>query len=270
MKWGQSYIDRSQEQQHFLRAVWDGNFLSPVREALTAGGAKVLDVCCGSGVWVCDNASDFKNAKFFGFDIVQRLPNERPRNVEFQVADVLQRFPFDDDYFDFVYIQFITLWFTEQQIIDNILPECVRVLKPGGWIEISDSYAHLYTKGQLGTILNSYFTQQQQKRDFNPFLGNHLEFFLQKTGNLQNIRKKEMELTIPNLNLIGNGMGDIACKMFAEIGIKSGMELGLLKESDSEKIIIDCMREAHEKRAYFKLFRVYAEKTHEKKRLWDY
>ncbi|CAG8682661.1 6005_t:CDS:1, partial [Ambispora leptoticha] len=34
---GQSYIEKSQEQQYFLRAIWDGNFVSPVREPLSAG-----------------------------------------------------------------------------------------------------------------------------------------------------------------------------------------------------------------------------------------
>ncbi|CAG8635956.1 2845_t:CDS:2, partial [Ambispora leptoticha] len=233
---GQSYIEKSQEQQHFLRAIWDGNFVSPVREPLSAGGAKVLDVCCGSGVWLCDNATDFQNSKFVGIDIMQRLPSERPLNVEFIMADALQRFPFDDDCFDLVYLQFVTLWFSEQQLIETILPECVRVLKPGGWFELSDCYAHLYTKGQLGTILNTYFVQQLKKRNFSAFVGNHLEFFLQNTGKVQKIQKKELELTVPNLNVLGNGMGDIACKMFAQVGINSGIELGVLKESDAEKI----------------------------------
>ncbi|CAG8525966.1 11337_t:CDS:2 [Ambispora gerdemannii] len=239
---GQSYIDKSQDLQHFVRAVWKANFLSPVRETLSAGDAKVLDVwsvpirkkiivfftkkcidissilkqSCGVGTWMFDNASDFNKAKFLGIDIKQILPSEKPLNVRFQIADVLQRLPFDDNCFDFVYVQFVTLWFTEQQLIENILPECVRVLKPGGWIEISDSDVHLYMK----------VAQQLKKRNFNPFVGNRLEFFLQTTGKVQKIQKKELELSLSNLNMYGAGMGDMAFKMYSQLGIRSGIELG--------------------------------------------
>ncbi|CAG8502101.1 2857_t:CDS:2 [Ambispora leptoticha] len=264
---GQTYIDKSQEQQHFLRAIWIENFLSPVRGTLSAGGAKVLDVCCGPGTWMFDNASDFKNARFIGIDIVNLLPNEKPLNVEFQTADVLQRLPFDDDYFDFVYLQFVTLWFTEQQLIENIIPECVRVLRPGGWIEISDADVHLYMQGQLGTMINSYgkfferfIAQQLQKHNFNPFLGCHLEFFLQSTQKVQNIQKKELDFSIPSLNTYGSGMGDTAFRFYSEVGIKSALERGLLKEEDTENFFINSMREAVERQAYFKFYRIFAEK----------
>jgi len=103
----------------------------------------VLDVGCGVGVTPCYLARKY-DCNVVGVDISERMidrSNERARrkgvedNVEFRVADV-QNLPFKDDLFDVVIGESVIAFPEDKRRVVN---ECVRVIKPGGYIGLNES-----------------------------------------------------------------------------------------------------------------------------------
>lgn len=103
----------------------------------------VLDVGCGVGVTPCYLARKY-GCSVVGVDISERMidrSNERARregvedNVEFRVADV-QNPPFKDDLFDVVIGESVIAFSEDKRRVVN---ECVRVIKPGGYIGLNES-----------------------------------------------------------------------------------------------------------------------------------
>lgn len=103
----------------------------------------VLDVGCGVGVTPCYLARKY-GCSVVGVDISERMidrSNERARregvedNVEFRVADV-QNLPFKDDLFDVVIGESVIAFPEDKRRAVN---ECVRVIKPGGYIGLNES-----------------------------------------------------------------------------------------------------------------------------------
>ena len=103
----------------------------------------VLDVGCGVGVTPCYLARKY-GCSVVGADISERMidrSNERARregvedNVEFRVADV-QNLPFKDDLFDVVIGESVIAFPEDKRRAIN---ECVRVIKPGGYIGLNES-----------------------------------------------------------------------------------------------------------------------------------
>lgn len=106
-------------------------------------GKYVLDVGCGVGVTPCYLARRH-GCKVVGVDISERMierSKERSKRegvedrVEFRVADV-QNLPFEDDLFDVVIGESITVFPEDKQRAVN---EYVRVTKPGGYVGLNES-----------------------------------------------------------------------------------------------------------------------------------
>ncbi len=109
---------------------------------------RILDVACGTGTWAREMADEFKNAEVIGFDKDISLPQaakERilavgghfPDNFRFFQADALERFPFEDGYFDFAHAQFISPFIPVKRW-PTFMSEMVRVTRRGGYVEIRD------------------------------------------------------------------------------------------------------------------------------------
>ncbi|CAG8751442.1 19777_t:CDS:2, partial [Racocetra fulgida] len=75
---------------------------------------------------------------FIGIDISPMFPTGiKPPNLTFHTANVLKGLPFPDDHFDFVYMRFLIIAFTEDEW-STVISELIRVVKPGGWIELME------------------------------------------------------------------------------------------------------------------------------------
>ncbi|CAG8662217.1 13414_t:CDS:2, partial [Ambispora leptoticha] len=119
-----------------LKDIWGGLFNSAVEEKLRQG-ARVIDIGCGTGIWILDMAQQYPNSKFVGIDISPIQPTEGlPPNVKFIQYNVLDGLPYEDSSFDLVHQQFMVLAFTETQWEEKVIPELIRLTRPDGWIEI--------------------------------------------------------------------------------------------------------------------------------------
>jgi ubiquinone/menaquinone biosynthesis C-methylase UbiE len=128
--------------QHYMICLAMGHYRAPVRAPRT-----ILDVACGTGIWSRDMAKKFPRAQLIGFDR-DRTPLEAslkrlgdagvfPPNFKFLEANALERFPFEDGYFDFTFARFISGFVPKEQW-PALLREMARVTRRGGYLEVLD------------------------------------------------------------------------------------------------------------------------------------
>ncbi|HEU5199751.1 MAG TPA: class I SAM-dependent methyltransferase [Ktedonobacterales bacterium] len=137
-------------QHHLFKLAAGGLYRAPLHQPRS-----ILDVACGTGSWGREMAQQFPRAHVIGFDIDASLPEKAmkvlgpggqfPQNFRFQVGDALKPFPFDNDSFDFVHARLISPFVPIAQW-PAVLGEMMRVLKPGGVIELVELQAPPRTK----------------------------------------------------------------------------------------------------------------------------
>ncbi|CAG8788352.1 14774_t:CDS:2, partial [Racocetra persica] len=102
----------------------------------------------GAGSWTIDVATNYPKAKFIGVDISPVQPDlDKPANVEFMEGNVLESLPFDDNTFDYVFQRLLTSAFPANKW-PSVINKLVRVLKPGGYLELMEP--DFQYKGNMG------------------------------------------------------------------------------------------------------------------------
>ncbi|CAG8498753.1 7174_t:CDS:2 [Ambispora gerdemannii] len=136
-----------------LSMIWKNahngrRFSAPMHEKLEKG-ARILDVGCAAGSWLLDMAICYPKSSFVGVDISSEFipENEKPKNVIYLQYNVLDGLPFCDSSFDMVYERCLISAFNKSRLI-TFIEECVRVTKPGGWIESHEMEAMF--RGEVG------------------------------------------------------------------------------------------------------------------------
>ncbi|KAL0083599.1 S-adenosyl-L-methionine-dependent methyltransferase [Phycomyces blakesleeanus] len=141
--------------QHFgLKALFEGNILKNVNKYVDFDSpTRILDLGVGTGSWIMDVATENPNATCIGIDKLPIFPQAiRPPNVTFQILDILDGLPYQDNYFDFVQLRLFgaCLQLTNWPIV---LKEVYRVLRPGGCVQLleclfeeaTDEFLTVYT-----------------------------------------------------------------------------------------------------------------------------
>ncbi|RUS30861.1 S-adenosyl-L-methionine-dependent methyltransferase, partial [Jimgerdemannia flammicorona] len=132
-------INRQDLQHHVFRLACHGNFSAPIEDDLQSG-IRVLEVGCGSGVWILEMAHDYPHSEFIGVDAgeVYPAPCDLPSNVTFLKADAVMGLPFVDGEFDFVYQRCMMSSYTKHDW-DVAVKELARVTKVGGSVEMFET-----------------------------------------------------------------------------------------------------------------------------------
>jgi len=113
---------------------------------------KILDVACGTGIFLKKINRKKKRLKLFGIDNSEgmvSMANKNPGTVNFRVASA-EKIPFNDNFFDLVAIVDAFYYFQDKVAA---LKECSRVLKSGG---------HLFIFYPALDILPKFITKQIQ------------------------------------------------------------------------------------------------------------
>jgi ubiquinone/menaquinone biosynthesis C-methylase UbiE len=106
----------------------------------------ILDIACGPGEWVCNVAFEHPEIDVTGTDISQssiryaraRAQVQRLDNVSFRTMDATKPLDFPDGFFDFVNARFL-LGFMSPTDWPRLLQECMRILRPGGVIRLTEA-----------------------------------------------------------------------------------------------------------------------------------
>lgn len=105
----------------------------------------VMDLICGPGSWCVDFSKKYPEKRVYGVDINQAIINHarenavqaRSVNLEFLAVDRRRILPFPDGHFDLIHLQNGTGLFNVRQW-PAMMREMVRLLKPGGWLNLVD------------------------------------------------------------------------------------------------------------------------------------
>lgn len=106
----------------------------------------ILDVACGPAGWLRTIHSEYPDAYLVGIDNNKKAisfarNNEETRhkeNVNFVLMNIMEPLDFPNHTFDFVNARFLTGVVPTDRWVD-LLTECYRILKPGGYIRITES-----------------------------------------------------------------------------------------------------------------------------------
>jgi ubiquinone/menaquinone biosynthesis C-methylase UbiE len=123
----------------------------------------ILDVGCGSGGWILDVAHTYPDREATGIDICPTMVTynqaqamvQRLHNVKFLVMDALRPLKFEIGTFDLVNIRFAVA-FIPREKFGTLLQNCLRVLRPGGILRITEGESVGLTNNKAGEKMNSW------------------------------------------------------------------------------------------------------------------
>lgn len=137
------------KQHYVLKHVLDGNIHVPVP---TDKSITILDSACGAGFWTLDMAQTYPKAKVIGLDA---FPADDKRmkgysnatisapNIVYKYGDLTTQLTLPDDYIDVLY-QRDTTSIIPHERWPFLFKELMRVMKPGGYIELVEYSMYLY------------------------------------------------------------------------------------------------------------------------------
>jgi ubiquinone/menaquinone biosynthesis C-methylase UbiE len=178
--------DRLDLQHHLLKIAAGGNYRAPIRFPRA-----ILDVACGTGTWGREMALEFPKAQVIGFDI-DRTPIGRameilgpgshfPANFQFQMADALKPFPFENESFDFVHGRMMSPFLPMAQW-PHVVGEMFRVTKRGGCIELADMERTPFSDSDAYHSIEQAVSNLMEKRGLYIGVGDQLANQLQLAG----------------------------------------------------------------------------------------
>ncbi|KAG9296741.1 hypothetical protein G9A89_001373 [Geosiphon pyriformis] len=180
------HIDMLQNQHFLYEHYWQCNFSSPIESMLNRGGV-VIDVGCGPGTWILEMATNYPLTSFTGVDIVPIYPSEiMPKNAHFFQANILEGLPIKETY-DFARISLLNICIPAKDW-PGVIDEMIRLLKPGGWIEIVELDLVTSFVGPHFQNLAIAFRELLSKRGVDPYITQKLDSILAATNSLSKIQ----------------------------------------------------------------------------------
>jgi len=253
-------IDRLQMQHYLFRNIFYGNFSAPVEDMLKQGG-RILDIGCGPGTWVLENSCDFVRSEFYGIDIAPMFPSMiKPRNAHFIQANILDGLPFEDNYFDFVHLGFLSACFSEENWITQVIPECIRVCKPNGWIEFYENDGAAFNGGPCYTRVVESLKQEFFTMDLNIRAAILYKDWLLKEPNLINVQEEVRKQSIGNRDCLAMILEESLKILFQTLAPRLAKNLGI-SVNEFEEILQDVHEEYNKYGTYMNFYRVYAQKV---------
>ncbi|KAK1757039.1 S-adenosyl-L-methionine-dependent methyltransferase [Echria macrotheca] len=218
--------DRQNEQldinHHMLSLALDNKlFVAPIDAK--AKSLKVLDLGTGTGMWAMDFADEFPDSEVIGTDVSPTQPNWVPPNCVFELDDASKTWTFPDNTFDYIHIRYMIGCFKDWPAVYK---ECLRCLKPGGWLEHMDCSSLVQSddpgpKDPIWKEWSAIFDHVQEATGNNFNLIDNFEIakFMEEAG-FTNIQKKLVKVPIG---------GWPAQQKWKDVGLynKLGIETGL-------------------------------------------
>jgi SAM-dependent methyltransferase len=123
-----------------------GGPLAGIDESYYPQFTNILDMACGPGGWVLDAAFQLPHTEVAGIDISRimvdyahaRARTQQRANASFGVMDITQPLDFADGAFDVVNARYL-VGVLKREEWPRFLKECLRLLRPGGFLRLTES-----------------------------------------------------------------------------------------------------------------------------------
>ncbi|OBZ83244.1 Demethylmenaquinone methyltransferase [Choanephora cucurbitarum] len=196
------------------RSLFVTPYFSPVEHQLKTG-IKVLDVGSGPAWWLTDMAKHYANSYFVGVDSVIH-PTVPPTNCHLKLHDLTKKLPFPDNTFDFV-TQHDALFRYSKSDWETMLPEIMRVVKPGGYIEFVEPSGVMQDIGPNMSIWMMRLTVSLQTRNINLKIASQLGSMLEEFKEIELIEDSHRSAPIGWYGKTGDIMLECLERLFDAI-----------------------------------------------------
>ena len=98
---------------------------------------RVLDIGTGCGIWAAEYAMKHPTAEIIGIDVFPQPTIAAPSNCHFMTQDAEQDWEIGDTKFDVIHTRLVPFHAKE---VPAVLRRCYEHLKPGGYIEMQESW----------------------------------------------------------------------------------------------------------------------------------
>ncbi|KAI9257940.1 S-adenosyl-L-methionine-dependent methyltransferase [Phascolomyces articulosus] len=175
--------DRMVAQHYILRTAFEGDFAAPLHSSLMEKGAVVLDMGCGPGTWCMEMATEFPRSTFIGIDRASNYPRDiKPKNCLFRTCNLQQLpLPFPDNSVDFIFQRDLN-WDLQAHQWSPLVREYLRILKPGGWIELVEPDLETQSSTSQECSMNDKLIYGISMRHQDPYVSRHLSSILAANG----------------------------------------------------------------------------------------
>lgn len=161
---------RLMRQEQLVTAGMGGIFSEQID---LSGVQRVLDLACGPGGWALEVAYTYSDVEVVGVDISERMiayasaqaKVQQRTNVDFRVMDILKPLDFPDGSFDLVNARMIS-GFMLRDKWPLLFQECLRVLRPGGIMRLTELESGMCNKPHFEKILRT-MTQTMHRAGMN-------------------------------------------------------------------------------------------------------
>ncbi|KAJ5671155.1 hypothetical protein N7507_000282, partial [Penicillium longicatenatum] len=128
--------ERLDAQQQVFQRIFDNRLVFPPIRRLR----RVLDCGHGAASWAVEVAERHPDCDVIGVDIAPHMsPDDIPDNLWLQVDDLNRPFTFPPNHFDLVHSRLLATGIHRTRW-PSYIRDIVRVLKPGGWVQMVEVY----------------------------------------------------------------------------------------------------------------------------------
>ncbi|CAO3679339.1 unnamed protein product [Rhizopus microsporus] len=173
-------------------------------------------ISAGPGWWIMDMAKQYPKSHFTAVDAVIYPISCPPANCHFRLMDMSTGLAFPDNTFDYV-TQHDCLFRYSQQDWEAVIPEIVRVTKPGGFIEFVELGGSIQDVGPNLSIWMMRLTVSLQTRNINLKIASQLESMIQSFDNVRHIESSHRSAPIGWYGRNGDIMLECIQRLFDSI-----------------------------------------------------
>ncbi|CAO3635857.1 unnamed protein product [Cunninghamella blakesleeana] len=176
--------DRMVAQHYILRTAFhDNDYMATSMKPILEQGCIVLDMGCGSGTWTMEMSTAYPSSTFIGIDKLALFPKDiKPKNCHFRKMDLTQpTLPFPDQSVDYIFQRDLN-WALLAYQWDDLIKEFLRILKPGGWIELMEMDVESQSSQLIERSLNDKLLHGLSMRQQDPYIARRLPSMLAING----------------------------------------------------------------------------------------
>lgn len=184
-------INRLDFQHFLLRRLLGNNYAAPLPPSIRS----ILDVGCGTGLWVREMAQQFPRAQIVGLDLeLSNVANNHPANCWFVTGNILQELPFSSGCFEFVH-QRLLVAALPAQAWSSVVKELVRVTSPAGCVELLEIGQSMTNPGPATYKYLQWWMEFSQRTGFDTTVVEHLGDMLQDAG-LEEVNQQKIKAPV--------------------------------------------------------------------------